>query len=285
MALTRDLKRRIKSVKNTQQITRAMEMVSSAKLRRAQNAVLAVRPYAHKMESIINHIAESGVEHPLMQPRRQADKTAYVLISSDRGLCGGFSGNLHRFAEQVLRGVNHPWEMIVLGRRARDFCRRKGWPLVEDFSQIGDNPSFEQARLLAERLHLSYLDGVYDEIHIIYSEFKSAMSYTHKIKRLLPLAMEREEYSTDSNLADYILEPSPAELLAAILPQYLSTGVYSILQEAKASEHGARMTAMAAATDSAAKMTHRLTLSLNRARQVAITTEITEIVGGAAALK
>lgn len=290
MPSTRDLKRRIKSVKSTQQITKAMKMVSAAKLRRAQSAVLAVRPYAHKMESLIQHISQSGVEHELMRPRQrallgQSIKTAYVLVGSDRGLCGGFNGNLHRFAEQLLSNTLHPFEMIVLGRRARDFCQRKGWPLSREFTQIGDNPSFTQARLLAERLRQFYVEGEYDEIYIIYTEFKSAMSYTHKMKRLLPVALWTPEQNNDMVVDDYILEPSPAGLLATILPQYLYTGVYSLLQEAKASEHGARMTAMSAATDNATEMIDKLTLSLNRARQAAITTEITEIVGGAAALE
>lgn len=290
MPSTRDLKRRIKSVKSTQQITKAMKMVSAAKLRRAQSAVVAVRPYAHKMEGIIQHVAQSGVEHELMQPRKPAlpgegAKTAYVLIGSDRGLCGGFNGNLHRFTEQRLRAGADDFDLIVLGRRARDFCQRKGWPVSFEYTQIGDNPSFNQARLLMERLRQLYVDGVYDQIYIIYTEFKSAMSYTHRMKRFLPVAVDSEEQNQEPPVSDYILEPSPSGLLAAILPQYLSTGMYSMLQEAKASEHGARMTAMSSATDNATEIIHKLTLSLNRARQAAITTEITEIVSGAAALE
>ncbi|MCL2496041.1 MAG: ATP synthase F1 subunit gamma [Clostridiales bacterium] len=285
MSSARDLKRRIKSVKSSQQITKAMKMVSAAKLRRAQSAVYAVRPYAHKMETIIEHISESGVKHELMQPRKQIHKELYVLIGADRGLCGSFNGNLHRFAEQTLLQAAHPYELIALGRRARDFCQNKGWPLVHASTLIGDNPTFHQACLIAERLRQVYLDGEYDEIFIIYSEFRSAMSYTHRLKRLLPVSVELEEHHEGLFMADYILEPSPAELLAALLPQYLSNSVYSILQEAKASEHGARMTAMSSATDNAAEMIGKLTLSLNRARQAAITTEITEIVSGAAALE
>jgi len=285
MPSTRDLKRRIKSVKSTQQITKAMKMVSAAKLRRAQSAVHAVRPYAHKMESVIKHIAEGGVEHELMQPRKQINKVAYVLVGADRELCGGFNGNLHRFTEQTLQQAEHPYEMIVLGRRARDFCQRKGWPLIHASTQIGDNPTFAQARLLSERLRQLYLDHEYDEIYIIYAEFKSAMSHAHKLKLLLPVTVELEEHHEGMYVPDYILEPNPADLLAALLPQYLGYGVHCILQEAKASEHGARMTAMSSATDNAAEMIGKLTLSLNRARQAAITTEITEIVSGAAALE
>ncbi len=285
MINSRDLKRRIKSVKNTQQITRAMKVVSASKLRRAQTAAMAVRPYAHKMESVISHIAESGIEHELITPRKEIKHALYLIIGSERGLCGGFNNALNHFAEQIIEQESHDICLITLGRKVHDFCQCHHWHIELIANQIGDNPSFSQAQTLAHYLQELYLNGTYDQVHIIYSRFMSVLHSEPEIFHLLPVQTEHEEKDAHLIVSDYILEPNPHDLLDVILGQYIETMVYSLLQESKASEHGARMTAMNAATDNAADMIDKLTLSLNQARQASITTEISEIISGAAALE
>jgi len=287
MASARDIKRRIKSVRSTQQITKAMKMVSAAKLRKSQAAVLAVRPFTRKIEQMIMHISES-VMHPYLHEKAHVRQVCYVVIGSDRGLCGGFNGNLNRFLDHRLAGEERPYQLVVIGRKVREHCARRNYPVAGQYFGIGDNPSFFQAHELAEILRGAFDDGTYDEVNLIYSQFKSAMIQTPQMSRLLPVPNPEpidEEYEEDLFLGtDYIFEPGKEEVLHAVLPQYVDIDVYCALQEAKASEHGARMTAMSSATDNATEMIGSLTLSLNRARQAAITTEISEIVGGAAAL-
>lgn len=287
MSSARDIKRRIKSVKSTQQITKAMKMVSAAKLRKSQAAVMAVRPFTRKMEQMILHISES-VKHPYLQEKAEVKKVCYVVVGSDRGLCGGFNGNLNRFLDHHLAQETRAFELVVIGRKVREYCVKQRWPIARDYTGIGDNPGFYQAHELADLLRESFDKDEYDEVNLVYSQFKSAMVQTPQISRLLPVRHPEAvdaAYEEDMFLgADYIFEPSREAVLEAILPQYVDIDVYCALQEAKASEHGARMTAMSSATDNATEMIGDLTLSLNRARQAAITTEISEIVGGAAAL-
>ena len=284
MASARDIKRRIKSVKNTQQITKAMKMVSAAKLRKAQQAVMAVRPFTRKIEDIISHLGGANISHPLLTPREEVKRVGYLVIGSDRGLCGGFNTNLHRFLEQTLAKEEREYALIVLGRRVRDYCQRRNKHIDYYYTEIADNPSYYQARDLAKLLTDEYLAHNYDEVYIVYSEFRSVISQTPKIKKLLPLTYERDGEGSMFRETEYIFEPSPEIILQTIIPQYIDIDVYWALQEAKASEHGARMTAMNSATDNATEIIGKLTLSLNRARQAAITTEITEIVSGAEAL-
>ena len=287
MSSARDIKRRIKSVKSTQQITKAMNMVAAAKLRKSQAAVVAVRPFTRKIEQMILHISES-VKHPYLQEKAEVKKVCYVVIGSDRGLCGGFNGNLNRFLSQRLAEEEREYELIVIGRKLREYCQSQGYPIARECTGIGDNPSFCQAHELAEQLRRGFDEEAYGEVSLVYSQFKSAMVQSPRLSRLLPVSPPEpvnEEYEDAMFLGvDYIFEPSREAVLEAILPQYVDIGVYCALQEAKASEHGARMTAMSSATDNATEMIGHLTLSLNRARQAAITTEISEIVGGAAAL-
>jgi len=287
MATLREIKRRIVGVKSTQQITKAMKMVSASKLRKAQKAVLDVRPYTRKMEDIIMHLSKDDSDHPLLTAHKEIKNTLYLVIGSDRGFCGGFNGNLQRFLDQTLAKENHPYQLVVLGRRLSTFCSRTGKPVALNYTQIGDNPNYSQARELSAYLTKSFLSGEFDEVYVIYSKFISSMSQIPTVKKLLPLSYEKQHDEPKAiSLAErvYILEPDGATILNTILPQYLDISVYCALQEAKASEHGARMTAMNSATNNATDMINNLTIALNRARQAAITKEISEIVGGAAAL-
>ncbi|MDO4581990.1 MAG: ATP synthase F1 subunit gamma [Bacillota bacterium] len=287
MGGARDIKRRIKSVKSTQQITKAMKLVSAAKLRKAQAAVLAVRPFARKIEDIIVDLGSAGIDHPYLQERDEIKRSCYVVIGSDRGQCGGFNANLNRYIEAHLRqaeGGEHV--LVTVGRKVRDYCAKRGFTIDYDYTAIDDNPNFFQAQELAARLLRDFDSGAYDEIYMVYSEFKSAMVQVPMMRRLLPVPEPQPD--DNENIftnGEYIFEPGRDEILSAILPQYVDISVFAALQEAKASEHGARMTAMSSATDNASEMIASLTLSLNRARQAAITTEITEIVGGSAALQ
>ncbi len=285
MTSARDIKRRITSVHSTQQITKAMKMVSAAKLRKAQEAVMAVRPYNQKIEELVLDISDS-VEHDFLIKRRHIKKVCYLIIGSDRGLCGGFNGNLHRFLDQQLAHEEHDFALYIIGGRTISHCKRRGYPIDFQFSAIGDNPNFDQGKELAYMLRNDFASQKYDEIYLVFSQFKTAMVQIPVIKQLLPVALAEKNNSPviakKSN--EFIIEPNKEELLAVLLPQYVDIEVYCALQEAKASEHGARMTTMSSATDNADDMIHKLTLSLNRARQAAITTEISEIVGGASAL-
>lgn len=283
MASAQDIRRRIKSVASTQQITKAMKMVSAAKLRRAQESVIAARPYANKIQDVLGRLAGSAKDytHPLLEVR-DVKKIGLVIITGDRGLCGGFNANLIRIVEHNLADMDKAAGMVCIGRKGRDYFRRRGQEIVEEYINIGDNPTFIQGKELAARLMALYRDGVFDEIHLVYNEFKSAMTQRPVSFKLLPIEPVAGE---DAAAVEYIYEPSEAGVMDTLLPSYVETVVYRALLESKASEHGARMTAMSSATDNAVEIIAKLTLTLNRARQAAITKEISEIVGGAAALQ
>lgn len=284
MASLRDVKRRIKSIQSTQQITRAMKMISASKLRKSQARVEAVRPFTRKIEDIILDLSRV-TKHDFLQERQQVKKVCYLVIGSNRGFSGTFNGNLNRFLDHTLQDEQRPYSIVVVGNKVWEHCHHKKYPIDLHYTEIGDNPGFDQAQELAEIMRKSFADHKYDEVNLIFSEFKSVMTHTPRVKRLLPV-QEPEENTAGSIMhgIDYIFEPNQRKILDVILPQYLDIEVYSVLQEAKASEHGARMTAMSSATDNAADMLDILTLLLNRSRQAAITTEITEIVSGADAL-
>ncbi|KYH33612.1 ATP synthase F1 subunit gamma [Neomoorella mulderi] len=278
----RDLKRRIRSIRSTQHITRAMKMVAAAKLRKAQAQVTAARPYAEKLEEVIGRL--TGAVDPETQPlaaAREVKKAGYVLITGDRGLAGGYNANLIRLTEERLQAEERPVALVTVGRKGRDYFRRRRVEIVRSFTDIGDEPDLIQARELARQLVELYLEGSLDEVNLIYTRFYSALRQVPRIDRLLPI----QASGAGEEGGDYIYEPSPAEVLKSLLPRYCEIKVYQALLEAKASEHGARMTAMDNATENAAEMIDKLTLSFNRARQAAITREIVEVVAGADALK
>jgi len=307
----RDIKRRISSVQNIQQITKAMELVSATKLRRAQAGVLAARPYAEKLEEVLKRLVEANrprakdkkaVQHPLLVGR-PVKKVAYVLMTADRGLAGAYNTNVIRRAEQTLAEEKREYALITVGRKGRDHFSRRGRPIHSEYLYMGDDIEFLRAREISRALTDLYVSGEFDEVNLIYTQFVSVGSQRPTTVRLLPLTgldteqADGEETVVEDGAAgaaeddwgaeppvEYIYEPSPAEVLGLLLPRHVDMQVYRALLEAKASEHAARMRAMRAATDNAAEMIRTLTLSFNRARQAAITKEIAEIVGGAEAL-
>lgn len=282
----REIKRQIKSKQSMVQITKAMEMVAAAKLKRSQDAAIASRPYTNKIKEVISSIASGGgdVKHPMLVSR-PIQKTAYLVITSDRGLAGGYNANVLRKTVNQIREAHKSqdeYAIFVIGRKGRDFFRRRNYPVVQEVTGLPDSPNFSDIKPIAASAVKGYEDGVYDELHLVYNEFHNAVSQTPVIKRLLPLA---EDQLSSGGKISYEYEPSAEEVLDVLLPKYAETLVYSAVLEGKASEFGARMTAMGNATKNAKKMISGLTLSYNRARQAAITQEISEIVGGANALQ
>ncbi|WP_232697897.1 ATP synthase F1 subunit gamma [Brevibacillus daliensis] len=277
----REVKRRIKSVKDQRQITKAMKMVSTAKLRRAQDQAQAGRPYAQKVQQVVASIAagNTSFKHPMLQTR-PIKKTGYIIITSDRGLAGGYNGNIIRKLIQTIN-ENHKsqdeYTIFVIGRKGRDFFVKRNYPVIGEVVGLPELPSFADIKDIASTAVKLYADEQIDELYLCYNEFESAISQIPQVNRLLPL-QSVDSAETGSN---YEYEPDAEEVLASILPKYAETLIFSALLDAKASEHGARMTAMGNATDNASDIIDRLTLFYNRARQAAITQEISEIVAGA----
>ena len=283
MASAQDIRRRIKSVKNTQQITKAMKMVAAAKLRRAQEAVTSARPFALKIREVLSRVAAAsgGASHPLLEVR-EVKKTAYVVITADRGLCGGFNANvLHRAAGEVTDRSKS--SVVGVGRKSRDFFTRRGFDIAASYVGLGENIQFSQAKEIAKFVMDKYVAGDFDEVFLVFSEFVNVLTQRPVTVKLLPVETPAEE--SKGPKVEYIYEPSAEAVLSELLPTYVESTVFRAMLEAKAGEQGARMTAMDSATKNAKDMINKLTLSLNRARQAAITKEISEIVGGAAALE
>lgn len=291
MASTRDIRRRIKSVISTQKITKAMKMVSAAKLRKTQGTLVAIRPYSDKIQEVMDHLLSGGEDYktPFLTPRDEVKNILYIVIAGDRGLCGGFNSNVLRFAEQQIQatpeGVNA--SVLLIGNKAREYFRsRPQYEIMDVFTNIGDTPNVSQGKALSDYVIKKYLDGEVDEVHMIYSKFQSVMTQIPSAAQVLPIQVaEADENKEIHAETEYIFEPGGKELLDVILPKCVDSSIYRLLLESKAGEHGARMTAMDSATDNASELIDKLTLSLNRARQAQITTEINEIVGGAAALE
>ena len=280
-----DIRRRIRSVNNTQQITKAMKMVSAAKLRRSQARAIASRPYAAMMRRVLSNIAAAAAgvvdlaELPLLRIRDEK-RVQLLVVTSDRGLAGAFNANLLRAAQRFIDD-HESAEIRVesIGRKARDYFRKTGVPMTGEHVGILETPSYDDARAIAQKMIDLYSKADIDAVYIIVSEFKTVMSPNLTIKRILPIEMPES-----SEQIDYIYEQRADELLSTLLPRYVEMSVYRAILESVSAEHAARMTAMDAATDNAAEVIQTLTLKLNRVRQSAITTEIVEIVGGAAAL-
>ncbi|ODA42624.1 ATP synthase F1 subunit gamma [Desulfosporosinus sp. BG] len=280
MAGVRDIRRRIRSVRNMQQITKAMKMVSAAKLRKAQQKLNAARPYAHQLQGVLERLSQvpGDTVHPLLI-KRPVQKVVYVVITSDRGLCGGYNSNLIRKTAGLIAETPQEVKLVTVGRKGRDFFRRGKIEFLAEFVALGDEPSYNQAKEIAQEVVRLYEQGEADEVYLMYTEFVSAINAKPTQVKLLPIEKPEGKQSKQ-----YIFEPSPDEILASLLPKYVETQIFRSILEGKASEQGARMTAMSSATDNAKDMIDRLSLIMNRARQAAITKEISEIVGGAAAL-
>ena len=288
MANLKAIRKRISSVKNTQKITKAMKMVAAARLRRAQQNITELRPYALKTLEVLSSVAlRAGEEevHPLLA-RREAKKVLLVVLTSDRGLAGAFNANINKAAlrkwkELEAQGVDVGF--AVIGRKARDFLRRRGARIEFEFTGVFENLTVAKAGEIGRTLVDEYKIDGYDEVLLAYNEFKSAISQTVVLEPLLPIALP--EMEGDEVAGDFLYEPTKGALLDRLLPMYVEVEILRALLESVASEHGARMTAMDNATKNASELVGRLTLLYNRARQAAITTELMEIIGGAEALK
>ena len=290
MPSLRDIRRRIGSVKSTQQITKAMKMVAAAKLRRAQEAITRARPYAVLLEQTLSRVAsraraEEAAAHPLLSPR-PARVAELVVITSDRGLAGGFNSNVVRRAQRFLVENAGTYERVfvsTIGRKGRDSLKARRVAMRKDFTGVHARLSYEKAHEIAAEYAERYLAGEVDAVFLLFNEFKSAISQTVRLKQFLPV--ETAPLSEAGASADFLYEPARAELLADLVPRHLDVQVWRALLDSAASEHGARMTAMEAATKNAAEMIAALSLQYNRARQAYITKELMEIVSGAEALK
>ena len=287
MATLKVIRKRISSVRNTQQITKAMKMVSAAKLRRAQEAAVAARPYAEKMTELLKNVSArvSSTAHPLLTAREEK-KILLVLFTSDRGLCGGYNANLVRAAEAFIRQhAENEIELALVGRKGADYFRRRRAGIVDRYIGILATPADELAAEIGEKLIARFMNGDTDAVYILYSQFRSALSQVPTIEKLLPVALTETSETDADRLTEYLYEPGIEQLLASLLPRITHVAMQRALLEATASEHGARMTAMDSATGNASKMIGSLTLQMNRARQASITRELMEIVGTAEALK
>jgi F-type H+-transporting ATPase subunit gamma len=281
-----DIRRRIRSVKNMQQITKAMKMVSAAKLRRAQERAIASRPYAEMMSRVMSNIAaaaagdEETANLPLLQVRDEK-RVQVIVVTSDTGLAGAFNSNLLKIAHKFVDDHHANGEVLIeaLGRKGRDFFRKRGYPLSAEHVGIVDKPTIENAREIATRMIDLYSKAELDAVYIIVNEFKSVMAPNLVTRKILPVQLPE----TGGAHIDYIYEQPPQELLAVLLPRYVEMSIYRAMLESISAYHAARMTAMDAASSNAGDVIQDLTLYLNRVRQASITREIIEIVSGAAA--
>jgi len=288
MANLKDIKKRIGSVKNTGQITKAMKMVSAAKLRRAQEAVVAARPYADKLMYVLSSLAlrEDTDAHPLLQERGKR-KALVLLMTADRGLCGGFNANISKAAERFIRQQTdgfEDYELMIIGRKGKDYLRsRMGEKIGKVHEGITGSINYQTAALIGQEIVEAYQAEHYDAVYLVYNAFHSAISQEATIKRLLPV--EPLQVEERAHVAQYLYEPNRTEVLAQILPKHIEVQIFRGLLESVASEHGARMSAMDSASKNASEMIGKLTLQYNRARQAAITKELMEIISGAESIK
>lgn len=284
MPSTRDIRRRIRGVKNIKQVTRAMNMIAAARLRRAQGKAESARPYAERLSSILQDVqAGGGGRHPLLQ-KREVNKVGLLLITSDRGLAGAFNSNIIREASHFIDRQSAPLGLITVGKKGRDYFRHRGRSIDEHFVQPSREVTLDEVGAISKRVISDYTAGKYDQIFIGYSNFISVLKAGPVVTQLLPIEPVRTETKTAEQKAGYEFEPSGGELLDVLLPQYVEVLIYRALIESLASEQAARMVAMKAATDSASEMIDSLTRDYNRIRQTSITTQLLEVVSGADAL-
>ncbi|MGM9571709.1 MAG: ATP synthase F1 subunit gamma [bacterium] len=301
MANLREIKQRAKSVTNTQQITRAMKMVAAAKLRKAQERALAARPFAFKLKEMLTNVAGNSAElvHPLLEVR-EVEKVGIIILTSDKGLAGAYNSNVLKHAKELIdQNMDKQLEFILIGKKAVDYMNRlkkqydaeisgraDSFKVIKSFIELPDAVSFNEAKEIADLAINLYEKSDLDTVYVVYNKFVSAMSQVPTTVKLLPLETDELKEEGGNKVQDqYIFEPSPEEILTQLLPKYIEIMIYQTLLESRASEHGARMVAMGSATDNAGEIIDRLTLLYNRARQANITTEISEIVSGAEALK
>jgi F-type H+-transporting ATPase subunit gamma len=287
MPTIRQIRQRIKSVRNISQVTRAMEMISASKMRRAQLAVTASRSYAEKAREVLTYVAtEPGRSkhlHPLLEERESIVAVAVVLFTADRGLAGAYNVNITRKTLDFMKQQKAPVKLITVGRRGRDLMRRLGKPIAADFSGIGDRPQLAQISALARATMDEFLQNRADQVYVAYTDFVNVLRQIPTIRRILPI--QQAEIQHEGPQAVYLYEPTAEQILAAVLPRFVEVQIYQALLEAVASEHAARMVAMRNATDNANELIENLTLLRNKVRQTAITKEMLDIAGGAEALR
>jgi F-type H+-transporting ATPase subunit gamma len=294
MANLRDIRNRISSIENTQQITKAMKMVAAAKLRKAQQRIIATRPYAKKMRSVVSRLI-NGVEsdNPILRNPEDVDSILIIIVGSDRGLCGGFNNNLFKMVEQRISDDfsdyydQNKLDLITIGRKADGFFKKRKYNVVDSYVGFFDDLNYETTSSIMSETTEKFVKGDYDKVLVAFNEFKSVISQNRLIDEILPLKTDQFEEESSSNLneIDYIYEPDDKAILDELLPVHLNMQLWRAVLESNASEQGARMTAMDSATENAKEIKDELKLKYNQARQSAITTEISEIVSGAAALE
>jgi F-type H+-transporting ATPase subunit gamma len=286
----RDIKRRITSVQSTQKITRAMELISSSRIIKAQQRVRAAHPYAEAMRRLVSSVVQNAgnVDHPLLKPREEVRTVGHIVITSDRGLAGAYNSNVIRTAERDMRDHGKDKRLFLVGKKAVSYFKFRGYDFEDSWIGVSDQPSIADARKIAGAATKAFINGEIDELRLAYTRFESALIQRPTIVQLLPLP--REELEADEPERDagpqaaYLFEPEPEEILTYLLPRYVEAAVLQGMLEASASEHAARRRAMKAATDNADELIQDLTRVYNQARQAEITTEIMEVVGGAEAL-
>jgi F-type H+-transporting ATPase subunit gamma len=279
-----DIRRRIRSVKNTQQLTKAMKTVSAAKLRRAQERVYSARPYAQQLKKVLANLTArvESISNPLLEVRPE-NRVLFIVVTADRGLCGAFNSNITRTAQVFIRDHSgQETKVVVVGRKARDFFRRRGVPIRAEFVNIFSKLDYGNAKDIAENVTQAYSDNEVDAVYILYNEFKSVIQQRIVVEKLLPLSPVETEKSEPQT--EYIFEQPPQEIFNRLLPRYVEIQIFRALLESAAAEHGARMASMDTASRNAGDMIDSLTLNMNRIRQAAITREIIEVVSGAGAL-
>lgn len=287
MATLRDIRRRISSVRSTQQITKAMKMVAAAKLRKAQARLISARPYAYRLGQLLSHVAakEDRSLHPLLAVR-EPNRICYVVVTADRGLCGSFNANIIRMAKAEIDAHNslEKTTLVTVGRKGFEHFSRRGFELIERYINLFDQLEFKHAVNISSLIQNLYQSKELDRVFVVYNEFKSAAVQRVIVEQLLPIEPQLPEFDKYQPV-DYLHEPSAGKILDEVCPKNLNIQMWRILLESYAAEQGARMVAMDAATDNAQEMIYDLTLYYNKVRQSTITKEISEIVGGAEALR
>jgi len=289
MAGLKEVRERITSIGSTMQITSAMKMVSAAKLKRAQDAITGIRPYAAKLKEILENLSATldASDGGAYSTKRPIENVLVVAVSSNRGLCGGFNSNVNKrilaLSENEYAGKKV--SVLSIGKKSGEFLDRKGFSIVSRHDAVYDKLKFEAVAPIAEQIMKAFADGEYDRVDIVYNQFKNAATQICVTEQFLPVAPPEKKEGANTSSTDYIFEPKKAEIVEDLIPRSLKTQLYKATLDSYASEHGARMTAMHKATDNASDMLYELKLSYNKARQASITNEILEIVGGAAALE
>lgn len=288
MPSTKDIRSRIHSVKNTRKITYAMKLVSAAKLKKAQDAVLKSREYTEALQDLLKDLSSglSDLSHPLMEVRSEVKKTLLVVIGGSRGLCGGYNTNVHRRIDEIVREKKGDTELLIIGKKPSEYARRMKHPYVASYEEISEDPNSWPFDEISRKIEEKFTSGEFDEVLILFTKFKSALSMDVRVDRLLPLSTLEQGLSSSagSGSGNIIYEPSQQEVFFGAIPRIFRAKLRQASLDAKASEHGSRMTAMDAATKNAGDLIQKLSLLYNKLRQQGITSELLDIIGGAEAV-